>query len=80
MQVNATGAVLSGPCCVFSHFHVVVHVLPSCPQLPYNQASEDDNAELRILTYNEAVETMRDDYKADLVVLVGSFPGVCGLG
>lgn len=51
----------------------------SClPQLPYTVGSRDDNTELFNLRINDAVKVLRDQYQADLVVLVGVFPAVCG--
>lgn len=55
-------------------------ILPPSPQLPYVVVSEDDADELYNLTVNEAVKDLRDQYKADLVVLVGVFPDTCGRG
>lgn len=50
----------------------------STAQLPYTVESEEDNSELSIFTNNEDVQDLRDRYLADLVVLVGVFPAVCG--
>lgn len=49
-------------------------------QLPYTVDSDDNLDELYVFTYDEAVHDLRDQYQADLVVLVGYFPGVCGRG
>lgn len=49
-------------------------------QLPYNQGSTNPSTELSFLRTNAAVNAIRDEYFADLVVLVGNFPGTCGLG
>lgn len=54
-----------------------------CSQLPYDQTGLGSSAaysELVALTNNADVEALRDTYAADLVVLVGSFQGICGLG
>lgn len=47
-------------------------------QLPYVVGSTDDNDELFNLRVNQDVEDLRDQYLADLVVMVGVFPAVCG--
>lgn len=52
--------------------------VPSLPQLPYVVESEDDSVELYNFRENDAVKELRDQYAADLVVLVGNFPAVCG--
>ncbi|CAN0406342.1 unnamed protein product, partial [Ectocarpus sp. 12 AP-2014] len=52
-------------------------------QLPYDQLSpftSDYEPELRAMTDNAAVAALRDQYGADLVLLVGYFPNTCGLG
>ncbi|CAM9373919.1 unnamed protein product, partial [Ectocarpus sp. 8 AP-2014] len=52
-------------------------------QLPYNQMLDDTtdyNPELEAMTGNAAVAALRDQYEADLVLLVGYFPNTCGLG
>eukprot|EP00752_Nemacystus_decipiens_P018442 g16533.t1 len=48
--------------------------------LPYAQASTSSLSELSTLRENSAVAAMRNQYSADLVLLVGNFPGTCGLG
>ncbi|CAM9379081.1 unnamed protein product, partial [Hapterophycus canaliculatus] len=51
--------------------------------LPYDQAglgAASSGSELSTLRTNAAVKALRDTYAADLVVLVGSFSGTCGLG
>ncbi|CAM9959250.1 unnamed protein product [Scytosiphon promiscuus] len=51
--------------------------------LPYEQAATGSSAaysELVTFTYDAGVAALRDTYGADLVVLVGSFSGTCGLG
>ncbi len=50
------------------------------PQLPYDQGTTDPGTELSFLRENQDVIDLRDQYGADLVVLVGNFPGTCGLG
>lgn len=52
--------------------------LPCIPQLPYTVQTQEDNPELFNFRQNEAVKVLRDQYQADLVVLVGVFPAVCG--
>lgn len=52
--------------------------IPCLPQLPYVVESQEDNTELNIFRGNDAVKALRDQYQADLVVLVGVFPAVCG--
>lgn len=57
--------------------------LPHCPQLPYEQAGVGEQftgSELDKLRQRADVKALRDLYVADLVVLVGSFAGTCGLG
>ncbi|CAM9873433.1 unnamed protein product [Ectocarpus sp. 4 AP-2014] len=57
----------------------LVHAGP----LPYQQASlgaASANSELSFLSTNADVKDLRDTHGADLVVLVGSFSGTCGLG
>ncbi|CAN0343608.1 unnamed protein product, partial [Scytosiphon promiscuus] len=52
-------------------------------QLPYEQAATGSSAaysELVTFTFDADVAALRDTYGADLVVLVGSFSGTCGLG
>lgn len=48
------------------------------PQLPYTVETQEDNPELFNFRQNEAVQELRDQYAADLIVLVGVFPQVCG--
>ncbi|CAM9635177.1 unnamed protein product [Scytosiphon promiscuus] len=57
----------------------LVHAGP----LPYEQAglgSSSASSELGILRQNADVAALRNTHGADLVVLVGSFAGTCGLG
>ena len=48
------------------------------PQLPYTVQSRDDNDELFNFRQNDDVRDLREKHQADLVVLVGVFPAVCG--
>lgn len=50
------------------------------PKLPYAQESEDYSAELGEMRLDAEVAQLRNNYGADLVVLVGAFPTVCGAG
>eukprot|EP00752_Nemacystus_decipiens_P010084 g8986.t1 len=52
----------------------LVHAGP----LPYTVQTQDDNIELFNLRVNNDVKALRNQYQADLVVLVGVFPAVCG--
>ncbi|CAM9938469.1 unnamed protein product, partial [Ectocarpus sp. 4 AP-2014] len=57
----------------------LVHV----EQLPYELSIRDTSdyePELREMTDNAAMAALRDQYEADLVLLVGYFPNTCGLG
>lgn len=47
-------------------------------QLPYTVQTQDDNPELYNFRSNADVQALRDQHQADLVVLVGVFPSVCG--
>eukprot|EP00752_Nemacystus_decipiens_P004376 g3999.t1 len=49
-------------------------------QLPYSQATIDSGTELYTMATDADVHALRDEVQADLVLLVGSFPGTCGLG
>ncbi|CAN0080080.1 unnamed protein product [Scytosiphon promiscuus] len=49
-------------------------------QLPYSQSSTDSSVELPKMAQDADVQALRDDVQADLVLLVGNFPGTCGLG
>ena len=54
-----------------------------CPfgwQLPYAQATFGSSEGLSTVRTNTEVAALRDQYHADLVVLVGNFPDTCGLG
>ncbi|CAM9269926.1 unnamed protein product [Ectocarpus sp. 8 AP-2014] len=55
-------------------------------ELPYSQMEYDPNAdtistapELYTMASNTDVHDLRDDYQADLVQMVGYFPGTCGI-
>eukprot|EP00903_Cladosiphon_okamuranus_P011266 g10624.t1 len=47
-------------------------------KLPYTVQTQEDNAELYNFKENADVKVLRDQYQADLVVMVGVFPDVCG--
>lgn len=57
-----------------------VSARPPVLQLPYVVESEDDSIELYNFRENDDVKDLRDQYRADLVVLVGEFPSTCGRG
>ncbi|CAM9322195.1 unnamed protein product, partial [Hapterophycus canaliculatus] len=48
-------------------------------QLPYSQSS-DSAVDLPKMGQDADVLALRDDAQADLVLLVGNYPGICGLG
>eukprot|EP00903_Cladosiphon_okamuranus_P015479 g14291.t1 len=54
--------------------------LVSVEQLPYDQATSDTSTELQAVATNLDVQALRDELQADLVLLVGNFPGTCGRG
>lgn len=54
--------------------------VPHLAQLPYSQTTQDSTVELPGMRANAAVQALRDQVQADLVLLVGDFPGTCGLG
>lgn len=58
-----------------------------CAQLPYDQydydpaaAAIDTNPELARLSNDLDVLALQNLHRADLVMLIGRFPGTCGLG
>lgn len=57
----------------------IIHVAPlrrMCllSQLPYTQQHKEIEDELGVLAANTAVQQLRDNYNADLVMLIGHFP------
>ena len=61
----------------------VIHIPSSrplaVPQLPYVVETTDPDREHTIFSLDTDVQALRDQHNADLVVLVGDFPSVCGL-
>ena len=61
----------------------VMHIPSSRPlavsQLPYVAETTDHDRELSILRLDADVQDLRDQHHADLVVMVGDLPLICGL-
>lgn len=59
----------------------VIEISSHChPKLPYTQENRDSSDGLYALRDDAEVAQLRDDYGADLVILAGDFPDVCGRG
>lgn len=48
-------------------------------QLPYEEGTSDSETKLSYMRTNSEVNDIRDEYGADLVLLVGELNDVCGL-